>query len=163
MRRTLLAITGWLFAAAVAALVGTLAVSLLGSGLASGKTHPLSPHAVDEALAHAQRSASPRPSAPTSAPLAPSTPATRTSTSARPAQATRVVTTPGGSIIARCQGHSVYLVSWTPRQGFESDDEIRGPARTAYLEFESDHLKVHVTIQCRRGAPHPQIATREDD
>lgn len=172
MRRVLLAVTGWLLTAAAAALVGVLAVSLLGSGLTGGQINSLSRKDVDNALAQARSSATTQPapgatrsggrdrSSPAQSPS--STPATEPGTTRAP-DVTRSLDSPGGSVIARCAGERVYLVSWTPRQGFHSDEAIRGPARTAYVQFESEDRDVYVTVRCRHGVPHAQAATKRDD
>lgn len=65
--------------------------------------------------------------------------------------------------MARCRAGTVSLVSWTPRQGFEIDDPVRGPGRTAYVTFDSDDLEVHVTVACRGGVPTALTATERDD
>lgn len=150
MRRILLVIGGWLLAAAAAAAVGLLAVSLLGSGITAERVQPLSQQQAASALAHAGPTGTPR-----------AGPTTTPTTTVR--SVTRPLHSPGGSVIARCTGSTVYLLSWTPGQGFESDDEIQGPARTAYVKFESDHLDVYLTITCRNGTPVATAATDPDD
>ncbi|MGH3319878.1 MAG: hypothetical protein ACRDN9_06785 [Streptosporangiaceae bacterium] len=157
MRRVLLAVAGWLVAGAVAVVVGLLAVSLLDSGITGRRVQPLSQEAVASALARA-----------TAVPSAPSSPARAESPTPAPSpsvsgQVTRALDAPGGSVIARCRGTNAYLVSWTPRQGFESDDQVRGPARTVSAKFESEDLDVFVTVNCRGGAPVSHVATERDD
>lgn len=170
----MLAVGGWLLAAAAATAVGLLALSLLGSGITAERSQPLSQRQAAAALAHAgdSSSATGRPSPSSTAPTttsrtptpSPSTPSptTRPSTTSRD-QVTRVLSSPGGNVIARCTGSTVYLLSWTPRQGFETDDHFQGPTDTAYLKFDSDDLDVHVTVTCHNGIPTAETATEPED
>jgi hypothetical protein len=164
MRRILAGVTGWLLAAALAVVVGLLAVSLLGTGITSGQTHPLSHAAVNRALAHATRQPSATPAPSTSTPSTPpASPTTPAPTSSDQKHAVRALGTRGGSIIARCTGNTAYLVSWSPRQGFETDDHVRGPAPTAFIKFDGEDLDVYTTISCRNGTPTAHTATQHDD
>lgn len=174
MRRGLLASVGWLLAAAVAVGVGTIAVSVVGTGITGGQTQPLSLEAVASALARSGEpttteamTTSPTPP-PTSAPS--QAPRPTQSTTAAPTSAaapvTRTLDSPGGGVIATCTGTTVYLDSWTPRQGFVTDDVERGPGATAYVAFDSDDgdgdIDVDITIACEDGIPVHSISTEED-
>jgi hypothetical protein len=151
-----LAVSGWLVTAALAAGVTLAAVSALGSGIFGGSTHTMTQDEVDRALAAATApaepgTASPPPSAGTSTPSAtadPTGPAGSDPT---------VVSSAGGTVIARCTASMVEVISWTPAQGFRTEDVERGPAREAKVEFESDDDDVRVELRCVDGVPAAEI------
>jgi hypothetical protein len=66
---------------------------------------------------------------------------------------------PGGSVLAECRSAGAYLVSWSPVQGYEATDVIRGPASTARVVFESDANSVTVTVSCPDGAAGAPVAS----
>lgn len=150
MRRLALVIGGWLLAAGVAVAVGLLAVSLLSSGLTSSPTQPLSKGGVTKALdkASAEPSAQPSQSA---------------SSGNERAGITKALHVPGGTLVARCEHKKAYLVSWTPGQGFETEEVRRGPAHTAFVKFESDNAEVEVTVGCRGGVPVSLASRHTED
>lgn len=159
MRAVLLVIGGWLLAAGVAALLGVLAVYLLGSGITADTGQPLNAGEVERALAQpgTPTTPSPPPPSPTSGGDG------QSQDNAQSQDRLQVVETSGGTIIARCRESKTALVSWTPRQGFEADEEVRGPDDAVYLEFSSDDVKVHVTIGCTDDTLLPLVVTGEDD
>lgn len=144
--RSLLTVVGWFAAVSGATTVGVLAVDAIGSGIAGTTAEPLTGKEVASQLA----TASPASSKPIS-------------TESSPANASRVLGTKGGTIVARCTDGRVYLASWSPAQGYEADNVRRGPARTAGLQFESDDAELHVRISCERGVPNKQVKTEYDD
>ena len=134
--RSLLAVVGWLATGASAAIVGTFVVDAASSSILGGTSDPLSQDQVTRALAAA--TANPTVPSPTSA----------------PAQGTtRALGTPGGSVIARCSDDQATLISWSPAQGYDTDDVRRGPVTTAGLTFENDKTEVNVQVTCRAGVP----------
>lgn len=149
MGRIVLVAGGWLLAAGVAVVVGLLAVSLLTSGLTSSPTQPLSKGKVAKALREASAEPSTRPSH-------------SSGSGNEQAGRTKALHSPGGTIVARCKQGRAYLISWTPGQGFETEETKRGPARTTYVKFESDDAEVHVSVGCRAGVPMA-LATRQTD
>jgi hypothetical protein len=146
-RRVILAVAGWLAAALVATAVGVAAVSLLGEGISDSATRPLSADEVRRALARSTPAPTPSP----------------TGSAARPPAAgpARSFSTAGGTVIAGCAGDQATLSSWSPAQGFHSEDVARGPAPTASLTFESDEEEIHVAVDCASG--RPQLRTEADD
>jgi hypothetical protein len=80
----------------------------------------------------------------------PSTPA---STAPPPSSGSAVLTSSGGEAVATCQGADAYLISWSPRQGYQVGDVIRGPALTARVTFESHADRVTMTVSCSAGVP----------
>lgn len=149
VRQRLLPVLGWLLSVVVATTVGLIAVSLLSAGITSSSTTPLSHDAVARALA----STAPTPSQ-SSSPATASVRPTASSTPGRP----HSLSSPGGTIIAQCFGEQVYLVSWSPAQGWQVDDQVRGPARSTMVKFERDgdsesDREVTAAISCRSGQP----------
>ena len=113
------------------------------SGLAGGASTPTQP---------AGSSQQPVPS--TSGPNPSATPSS--------APTTALLSSPGGSVVARCTGRTVYLVSWTPAQGFHVKGVQRGPAEEAEIEFESDHQSSSVTVHCQNGVPVQELSGGTD-
>lgn len=172
-RRMLLVAAGWLLTAVIATGAGIAVINLLGRPLAGGAGDVISARQAAEALATATVSPaspppSPAPSAPTPSPSTPSasptpddtgsaTPeATETprpeTTSAAPAKS-KVITTRGGSVVARCVGREVTLRSWSPAQGYEIDDVDAGPDDDAKVKFERDDDEVEIEIRCAASGP----------
>lgn len=143
--RSLLAVGGWLAAAAAATTVGVIAIGTADSGIVGAASVPLTQDQVASALAGSSPLPSPQP--------ATSTPAGT--------GVTRALTTPGGTIIARCTAGRATLLSWSPAQGYEADDIHRGPAPAATMKFKSGNAEIHITISCPGGIPtaHTQAET----
>jgi hypothetical protein len=90
-----------------------------------------------------------------------SSPSSTSHTSAPPAPVTKVLTSSGGTVLVRCSGKpgQVYLVSWSPAQGYEVNGVQRGPGEEAEIEFESDRSSVSVHYHCTTNGPVQQIET----
>src|SRR5215475_1898345 len=147
MRRDVIIGVGWLVAVASAAGIGMATISALGSGTSGPSSRPVSAAEVDRQLAELAASSQAPSGVPTpseSATLAPS--ATETDT---PTQ--EVFTTRGGTVVARCVGSTVQLVSWSPAQGFHVDGQVvRGPGPTASVKFSARHSNDYtVEVTCR--------------
>ena len=67
--------------------------------------------------------------------------------------ASTVLSSQGGTVVAECQSAGVYLVSWTPAQGYETDHVNRGPAATAQVTFDSTANSVTMAVTCPAGVP----------
>jgi hypothetical protein len=63
--------------------------------------------------------------------------------------ATDVVASPGGTVVARCVGDTLEIVSASPAQGFRLHDEREG----SRVRFESEESKVEVRVSCQGGRP----------
>ncbi|MGH3500045.1 MAG: hypothetical protein ACRDQA_03945 [Nocardioidaceae bacterium] len=161
MRKTAFAVGGWLLVAALAVVTGTLAVSLLGSGITGQQTQPLSKDAVVRALAKASTPSQATRTAGRTAGHGTTITPEQSSSEPGPRTRTRSLSSTGGSVVVRCTGAMAYLRSWSPRQGFESDEQDRGPARTVSVQFESDDLDELVTVTCENGAPVSHV-THDD-
>jgi hypothetical protein len=161
LRRLVASVLAWIVGAVAAVGVGILALSLIGDGLTARTVQPLTPDVVarEAAAASAEPSSAPTGAGarPTPSKTAPPPPA-KTSTGTE-----KLLSSPGGTAIARCSDGQVYLVSWSPEQGFRADDVDRGPGAQASLKFESSNAKVFLTVRCVGGEPQATVTQRGDD
>jgi len=179
--RIFLGVTAWLIGASAATGGSLLAVSMLGQGMMPGGEEQQSVTTVNRALAKeaAERAAvlprraiSPRravsppasrvappprvarhaapPRSPTARPSpSPSSPGTAGGT---------LLTSQGGTLVARCAGARAYLVSWSPQQGFGASDVVRGPATNAQVTFIGGQLTVTMVVSCAAGVPAATVS-----
>ena len=188
--RILFGVTAWLLGAATATAGSLLAISLLGQGITGNSGQLLTQDAVNNALASEATEASPPDSpaatatgkpamaTPTAAPsVAPATASATATTPATPPDqgpATAaapppgtgdgtVLTSSGGEVVASCQAAGVYLISWSPLQGYEVDSVARGPAATARVTFASNANLVTMVVSCSAGVPSATSYTRGDE
>jgi hypothetical protein len=167
----------WIVGAATATGLSLFAVSYLSEDPQSPQGSTLSQAQVSQALASmtadAGSSTPPAvPSAPASStsakptpPGAASVPSTKpsspeTSAPAAPARSTpaaqpvdRRLSADAGTVVAQCQDSTVYLVTWTPAQGYGADVTQRGPARLATIVFAGYGRRAELHIGCQAGAP----------
>jgi hypothetical protein len=162
--RFLIGVGAWLLGAGAATGGSLLAVSVLGQGLAPAPGQQLTVAAVNRALASeaAEASRSPAPPMPpvssSATPLAPRPKKTSPAPSASPRApdpqpTTAVLTSVGGSVVAGCQPAGAYLVSWSPAQGYQETQVVRGPAAKAKVAFAGSRKLVTMVISCTDGAP----------
>lgn len=145
--RTALVALAWAAAVVVATLVAMSAVGAIGTGILGSGQQPLTPSQVDQALAAARAVPGPVPVAPTSPPPVSN------------AAGADVVASPGGTIVARCTGNAIEIVSASPAQGFRLDDEREG----SRMQFESEDTKVEVQLSCQGGRPVGAVEVEDDD
>jgi len=183
--RILAGLGAWLLGAGTATAGSLLAVSLLGQGIADTQGQQLTAAAVNRALAREAQEASqsspqavPPPDPAASAPraavvrpsvirsahagaTAPATPAASPASASPSPQAAAgtVLMSQGGTVLAECRSAGVYLVSWSPTQGYEATGVTRGPAATARVVFESDANSVTMVVSCPDGAAGPPVAS----
>jgi len=74
-----------------------------------------------------------------------------------------VFTSAGGEVVANCQASGAYLLSWSPLQGYEIDDVVRGPAPAARVTFESNGGDVTMVVTCSGGVPSATSSGGSDD
>lgn len=159
--RLALAVVGWLAAAAVASGAGVMLINLFGGPHTNAANRPMTPDEVRAALtsgrdpsAASSPPGSPGPPGPSGLPGTPS-----------PGQDTRVrlIPTSGGHVIAECDGELAGLRSWTPAQGFQSDDVEPGPDDRVRVTFESDHqdIEIEVEVHCVGGAPDARVTEHD--
>lgn len=160
--------------AAVATVAGALGAWTLAGfdGAPGDRSRPLDDAAVRRALA-----SSPHP------PTAPTTPAPRptdasptrtTGPAADPSEGTTDPPRPatlrftGGTATAECRPDgSVYLISWSPADGYHVEEYARGPAAVARIELEpalDDADDLTYEIHCGpAGEPDVRRAPEDDD
>lgn len=85
------------------------------------------------------------PSAPASASTA------RSSATTQPVE--RQLSGDAGTVVAQCQGSTVYLVTWSPAQGYQAGVLQRGPAHLATIVFSGYGRHVSFHIGCPGGTP----------
>jgi hypothetical protein len=123
--RTLLAVAGWLVAAVAATVTGLAAVRVIGAGI-TGPAGELVSADVARSLAAAAPSATPG--------------------------ASRVVASPGGTVVARCDGATAVLVTWAPAQGYRVKRADQQPGDDhARVTFEGSGGRVEVDVRCAAG------------
>jgi hypothetical protein len=123
----------------------------------SSRTHPEVP-ATSPAQAEVTPSGRPASASPTASHRPrPSRSASPTPTpSPAPTQTTQaptVLTSQGGSVVAECVPGGAYLLSWSPTQGYEGGQVVRGPAPTTQVTFDSTANSVLMVVSCSTGVP----------
>jgi hypothetical protein len=141
------ALVGWVAGAATAVAVGLFALSAINLQPGSQGGLPQIPAVTAGA----------NPSPATSSPPSPA--ATQAAAPSSATSVERILTSQGGSVIARCVAAGAYLVSWSPAQGYKAEDVRRGPAGTAKLKFEfRDGGEYVVSVQCLNGIPQASVS-----
>jgi serine/threonine-protein kinase len=74
-----------------------------------------------------------------------------------------VLTSVGGTVVARCGTAGAYLVSWSPQQGYEAVGVIRGPAATAQAKFGNGQRVVVMKISCNGAVPSATTSSHRVD
>lgn len=139
-RRLVLAVAGWLVAALAATVAGLVVIGSFGGAFRGPGDQALSAEAVRRELA---------------LPAPPVTvPAPRPSAAAT---ASRVVSTEGGTVVVFCTAGRAQLTSWTPAQGWQTDDVEPGPDARAKVKFESGELEVEVESHCEGDVPRTVV------
>jgi hypothetical protein len=163
LRPVIVSVLAWCAGAGVAATVGLLALSVVGGDLTrearqaldagsatAGRPSPVP--AVSTPAGHG-------PSRPTAAspPVRSPTPGVRpstgvgTATGGQPVE--RTGTSAGGTVTAVCDGGRARLVYWTPAQGFQTHEVVRGPAELARVVFDGPPGEIAVSVTCADGVP----------
>jgi len=155
MRRTaLLAVGGWLAAVVAATIAGVAVLTLVGQSLlGSSPDEPMSSEQIAAALAGSTPPASTPPATPPPSTPPPSTPAA--------SAVVVLLTTPGGTVIARCSGGQVVLRSWSPASGFTADEVRPGPEREARVTFIRGDEEIEARVRCGVGG-RPRIQWKRD-
>ncbi|MFG2041782.1 hypothetical protein [Dactylosporangium sp. NPDC048998] len=154
VRRVAASVTAWGAGAAASIAVSLVALSSIDAGSAVGPAQQLAPDGLTRVDTEAGPSApppappsdAPEPPAPTKTAAAPVVPGSS------PSGVQRLLTSPGGTVVARCTGSSVYLVSWSPAQGYQVTHVERGPGRTAEVAFRGAR-RVEIEVRCVGGRP----------
>ena len=170
-----LLILAWLAVAAATAAVAMVALNIVGAGILGSDYRSLSAVEVTRELAAVPtktfRTPPPTSTVPDPAALPPvtttqpspdtSTQATAPSSSTATTPVPRGLSTPGGTIVAQCDGTLVTLISWSPAQGYRTDDVYRGPATTATIKFKTEENEIEVSVTCQNG--QPQASTQSEE
>lgn len=166
VRRLVASVLAWIVGAVAAVGVGILALSLIGDGFTARTVQPLTPDVVAREASAAPVDTAPAPVTPSSTPGDDDPPGRATPSASASDQwstADKLLWSAGGSVIARCTGTQVYLVSWSPEPGYRARDVVRGPAPQGSVRFDSDDIGVSVSVQCVRGTPVATVTQRIDD
>ena len=118
-----------------------------------------SPVTSPAATSPAASPAVPAPTAPTAQSATTAAPRSAASPSTASPAAGTVLMSLGGSVLAECRPAGAYLVSWSPVQGYEASDVIRGPVSTARVVFESSANSVTMAVSCPDGAGGAPVAS----
>jgi hypothetical protein len=146
----------WVVAAAAATAVGLAAVAAIGTDIFGAGQDPLSQSEVDELLASRTRPPATT-STTTPSTSSPATP-TPSSTTTPPPPAERPTVTTGGTVISRCTTTGlVEVLSASPAQGYQVEQEDHELDDHPSVKFTSGRQKVEVRLRCVNGVPNPEI------
>ncbi|WP_330186221.1 hypothetical protein KZZ52_53955 [Dactylosporangium sp. AC04546] len=67
--------------------------------------------------------------------------------------APRVLTSPGGSVIAHCEREMVWVEWLSPADGFRVQDATQGPAKESHVTFKTDGREVRLVVRCTDTGP----------
>jgi len=161
----------WLLGA-VAATAGSLyAVDQLGQGLLAQHTKQFSVAMVNAELAQdgasrqvqtptPSQSPSPTPKASQSAHKVRSAP-TRHASSPVTRNASKLLTSAGGTAVAICKQGGAFLIYSSPAQGYETHNFVQGPAPVASVTFVASSREVILRVTCTSsGVPVPHVSTK---
>jgi hypothetical protein len=155
--RTLIATGAWLLGAAAATAGSLLVVSELGEGIAAspGQQHSAAPVLNQAQASQVLPSSSPQSRSQAGTSRTGGTGGTGGTGNAGRTKATSgtVLTSSGGTVVARCATAGALLVSWSPQQGFQADSVLRGPAATARVVFAATASTVTMAVSCSHGTP----------
>jgi hypothetical protein len=161
IRAVLAAALAWCVGAAAAVTLGVVGVSLIGATLTDPAAPSQSPTA--EQSARPDRRADEAISSPTAlaSPSAPTSDKPSTPTSDQE----RLISSPGGTMLARCSAAGASLVSVSPAPGYRVTEVSDSPAPKATVTFQSGLGRVEVVVRCLSGVPRATIhrATANDD
>lgn len=168
--RILIGVGAWLLGAVTATGGSLLAVSQLGQGLVDSTNQQLTASAINSALASekAEQSATspasqprtqhPAPAARKAHAVKPAPEYHHASPTSSPSPPTSppgtLLASAGGTVLATCQAAGAYLLSWSPQQGFEAqEDVVRGPAAVVSVRFDSPSQSLTMQVTCHGGLP----------
>jgi hypothetical protein len=161
----------WLLGA-VAATAGSLyAVDQLGQGLFAQHTKQFSVAMVNAELAQDGASRPAQTPTPSQSP-SPSPKASHSAHKVRPApthpaakpvtrNASKLLTSAGGTAVASCGPGGAYLQYWSPSQGFETHNVVRGPSSVASVTFAGNSSDIILRVTCTSaGVPTPNVSKK---
>lgn len=134
--RFLVATLAWVITVVAATAVGLTAVGAIGDGIIGSGQRPLTSQEVQARLLAAAARPAAVPGAPARAPASP---------------APYALASRGGTVLARCRGEVVEVVSVTPAQGFRVRDQDEDDQDK--VELDSDDVDVELRLSCAAGRP----------
>ena len=162
--RLLIGASGWLLGAVAATCGSMLAVSQLAHGLLGPGTQQLSAADVRNDLASSHRvTAAPAPASKSPVARPAAGPDRTTAGAPAPGSAGTLLVSRAGTVMASCQAGLAYLQYWSPAQGFQADDVLRGPAARVRLVFEGAGSGLLMTVSCDAGQPADQVISVPGD
>jgi hypothetical protein len=66
-------------------------------------------------------------------------------------------------VLASCTPAGAYLISWSPQQGYQAEDVIRGPAPVARVFFTAGQHGERMLVTCPAGVPVASTGWAGDD
>jgi len=165
--RVLLTFGAWLLGVAAATGGSLAAVSLIGQSIIGPETQQLTVSAVNRALADDRDTDQP-PASPSPATSRSARPHRRAARRPRPGRTTTqpagtLLSSAGGSVLAQCDAAGAYLISWSPQQGYEADDVVRGPAARAMVVFLAGSHGVRLAVTCAGSVPSASVSAVGND
>ncbi len=145
-RRTLPVLAGWTAAAALAVGAGIAALDVIGAGLTSAQSAPLTEAEVARKL-RALPPAAPSPAVSASAGLG--------------GAAAHTLTTRAGTVVVRCTGDDAEIVSMSPRDGYALHDRDGDEGEFRSTTDGGDH--VTFDVDCTAGRPSLTLDDSGDD
>jgi hypothetical protein len=152
---------------AATATPATVGVSPTASVRPSSQTTATSPggqmsHPATSGATTAPSGGTHRPSGPATSGPGPTSTSAHGPSPSGAATVTGVLASPGGTVVAQCTAGSVYLVSWSPAQGYAVHEVSRGgpgshEAEITFVRAAGGEVHVHVT--CGRDGPVQQVET----
>ena len=149
VRPVVASLIAWTLGALTAVGVGLLALSLIRSGLTDEAIQPLTQDAVADVTSTPPVAAS-RTATPTPQPI-----------SAGPTPVERLLSSTGGTVVARCANGMAFLVYWSPAQAYRVDDVVRGPAEMARVTFAGARREVKLSVSCVGDVPQADVRQEE--
>ncbi|WP_432979039.1 hypothetical protein [Dactylosporangium sp. CA-233914] len=114
--------------------------------LTAGALSALGLHSVDAARDALLKAVRPAPGPPVSASPSPSP------------GSPRILRTPGGDIVAGCNGQQVMVRYLSPAPGFRIADADHAPGPESRVTFRSDGHAIRVVVRCAGDGPHADFA-----
>ncbi len=79
------------------------------------------------------------------------------SPSPSPGGTPKVLRTPGGNIVARCDADLTWADSLSPALGFHVEDAQQGPDKEYRVTFKTDGREVRVVVRCKDLTPEAEV------
>jgi len=173
--RFLVGLGAWLLGAVTATTGSMIAVNELAHGLLDAQSQELGGSTVSADLVPSASGTGGSPAAsvaPSRRARAPAAKATRSadpgsnaalSGSAGQNPAGTLLESSAGSVMATCEPAGAYLLYWSPDQGFETDDVLRGPAAVASVLFRGPTSSIVMRVSCSGGTPVAHVFGGHDE